>query len=55
MDQIAHLKTEVGDGTVNEIQNVFMQLGDERLKPIYDYFEGRHPYKSIRLARLLMF
>ena len=53
-DQIAHLKTEAGDRAVNEIQNVFIQLGVERLKPVYDYFEGRHSYTSIRLARLLM-
>jgi hypothetical protein len=53
-DQIAHLKTEVGDSTVSEIQNAFIQFGVERLKPIFDHFEGRHSYKSIRLARLLM-
>ena len=54
MDKIMHLKTEAGDGAMNEIQDAFRQFGVEKLRPIYDYFEGRHSYISIRLARLLM-
>lgn len=54
-DKIAHLKTEVGNESIDEIQNAFRQFGSERLKLIYDYFEGCYSYKFIRLARLLMF
>ncbi|MDP3696833.1 MAG: helix-turn-helix domain-containing protein, partial [Candidatus Taylorbacteria bacterium] len=54
IDKVMHLKTEVGDDAMNEIHDTFNKLGIERLKPIYDYFEGRHSYKSIRLARLLL-
>ena len=54
LDKISHLKSEVGDEAISEIKIAFQQLGAERLKPIYDYFEGRYQYKSIRLARLLM-
>jgi len=54
IDKVMHLKTEVGTGPMNEINDAFSKLGVERLKPIYDHFEGRYSYKSIRLARLLM-
>src|SRR3989344_5404240 len=53
-DNILHLKTEFGDGAMSEIHDAFNKLGIERLKLIYDHFEGRHSYKSIRLARLLV-
>ena len=49
-----HLKAEAGDNAMIEIHDSFRKLGIERLKPVYDYFEGRHSYKTIRLARLLM-
>ena len=52
--QIMHLKAEAGDNAMIEIHDSFRKLGIERLKPVYDYFEGRHSYKTIRLARLLM-
>jgi len=54
VEQIAHLKTEAGGGVISEIHDAFHKLGTERLRPIYDHCEGRHSYKSIRLARLLM-
>lgn len=54
IDQILHLKNEVGDDSLGEIHDAFLQLGVDKLKPVFDYFEGRHSYKSIRLARLLM-
>ena len=54
IDKIVHLEIEAGNDAMNEIQDVFSKLGVERLKPIYDHFEGRYSYKSIRLARLLM-
>ena len=55
IDKISHLKTEAGDDAMNEIHSAFQKFGIERLKPVYDYFEGRYSYKSIRLIRLLMF
>lgn len=54
VDQITHLKTEAGDDAIGEIHDAFRKFGIERLKPVYDHFEGRHSYKSIRLACLLM-
>ena len=54
VDQIIHLKTEAGDNAINEIQEAFSKLGVERLKPVFDHFEGRYSYKSIRLVHLLM-
>src|SRR3989344_431168 len=55
VDKITHLKNEFGDGAMSEIHDAFNKLGVERLKPIFDHFEGRYSYKSIRLARLFMF
>ncbi|MBI5220687.1 MAG: AAA family ATPase [Candidatus Liptonbacteria bacterium] len=49
---IAHL-AKGKEKVVAEIQNALRELGAERLKPIYDRFEGRVPYETIRLARLL--
>ena len=33
------------------IRSAFAQLGMERLKPVYDYFEGAIPYSTLKLVR----
>ena len=46
----------LGDGqkvVVSEIHAEFHRLGAEKLKPIYEALGGRHPYETIRVARLL--
>ena len=33
------------------IRSAFAQLGMERLKPVFDYFEGAIPYSTLKLVR----
>lgn len=40
------------ENIIAEIHDVFEKLGIERLKPIYDHFNGRFSYTTIRLAKL---
>jgi ATP-dependent DNA helicase RecQ len=37
-----------------EIEKVFKELGNERLKPIFEYFSGKYSYERLRLVRVLM-
>lgn len=37
-----------------EIEAVFTELGTEKLKPVYDYLEGKYPYTYLKLIRLRM-
>lgn len=38
----------------NKIKEVFEELGDERLKPIFEKFSGEYSYDRIRIVRILM-
>lgn len=38
---------------IAEIHDAFRELKADRLKPVYDRLDGRVPYETIRLARLL--
>lgn len=49
---ISHLAAG-GEKEIAEIHAAFQKFGVDRLKPIYDHFEGHFPYETIRLARLL--
>jgi ATP-dependent DNA helicase RecQ len=37
-----------------KIKKAFVELGDEKLKPIFEKFNGEYPYDRIRLVRVLM-
>ena len=38
----------------HKIESAFTELGDEKLKPIFEKFNGEYPYDRIRLVRVLM-
>jgi hypothetical protein len=42
------------EATLPEIQKAFRMLGLDRLRPVYDYFEGRISYDTLRFARMLI-
>ncbi len=37
-----------------KIKNAFIKIGDEFLKPVFEYLEGEYDYDEIRLVRILM-
>jgi ATP-dependent DNA helicase RecQ len=46
----------LADGKIQEIENIkeaLGKLGDEKLRPIFDHFEGQHSYDEIKLARII--
>ena len=53
--ELAHL-APTDPKTVADIESIFTAmetLGDDLLKPVYDYFSGEFPYDMLRLAQLL--
>lgn len=38
----------------DEIEAAFVECGQERLKPVYEYLEGKYSYDEIRLVRALL-
>lgn len=50
--ELEYLKTNFEDFSI--IQNAFMELGNERLKPVYEKLGERYSYDTLRLARVLI-
>ena len=50
--EIAHI-ARGRERAVEDICARLFALGPDRLKPVYEHFEGAHSYNTIRLARLL--
>ncbi len=48
-EDIAHLK---GEQDFSDIHHAFSKVGDEFLKPAFEYLKEEYPYEDIRLARL---
>ena len=51
-DDIAHL-TRGKEDQIAKVHAAFRELTAEHLKPVYDYLDGKIPYDTIHLARLL--
>lgn len=47
-----HLKSSIND--LDRVKKAFEELGNDRLKPVYDYFGEKYSYDTLRLARLLI-
>ncbi len=52
VSDVSHIAGNCADD-ISEIQEVMRELGPGPYKPIFEHFEGRHSYDTIRLARLL--
>lgn len=37
------------------IKQAFLDLGSEKLKPVFESFKGRFSYDELKLARLILF
>jgi len=52
VSDMLHIASDCSDD-VSEIHEVMREFGEGPYKPIFERFEGRHSYDTIRLARLL--
>ncbi len=52
-ENIAYLVAD-NQSEIEEAQEAFREVGSEKLKPAFDYCEGRIDYDTLELARLLM-
>ena len=42
-------------GELSIIHQAFLELGDDRLSPVFEKFHGKYSYDQLRLARLMMY
>lgn len=47
-------KNSSDENVIKSIQNALKTIGNEKLKPIFEHFEGQYSYDAIKLAKLLL-
>lgn len=53
-EDIAHLRPKDWNTAWSEIQKAIEEVGDEKLKPIYEYLGERYSYDTVRLGRIYL-